>query len=53
MPSRRADASGLRGELGRPSRLRLRAEKRAGVVTRVSVGGACVAMMRGHLTLPD
>lgn len=38
-------------EMGRPSRLSVTAEKRAGKVERVFVGGACVEMMRGALTL--
>ncbi len=40
-------------EMGRPSRLGVTAEKRAGKVERVFVGGACVEMMRGTLTLRD
>jgi trans-2,3-dihydro-3-hydroxyanthranilate isomerase len=36
-------------DMGRPSLLRLHAEKRNGIVERVSVGGACVAVMRGEL----
>lgn len=40
-------------EMGRPSRLSVTAEKRAGKVERVFVGGECVEMMRGTLTLRD
>lgn len=38
-------------DMGRPSRIDLAVEKRAGVVTRVVVGGACVPVMRGTLTV--
>jgi trans-2,3-dihydro-3-hydroxyanthranilate isomerase len=38
-------------DMGRPSTLRLQATKVAGQVTRVEVGGACVPVMRGVLTL--
>lgn len=40
-------------EMGRPSRLSVTAEKRAGRVERVLIGGDCVEMMRGVLKLRD
>lgn len=53
---RRADAdlalTITQGEdMGRPSTLRLRAAKAGGAVRRVEVGGDCVPVMRGELTL--
>jgi trans-2,3-dihydro-3-hydroxyanthranilate isomerase len=38
-------------EMGRPSRLITSAEKKAGAVTRVRVGGRCVPVMEGTLTV--
>lgn len=38
-------------DMGRPSTLRLKASKAGGQVTRVEVGGDCVPVMRGELTL--
>ncbi len=38
-------------DMGRPSRLQLAVRKVQGQVQRVSVGGACVPVMRGELTL--
>ncbi len=38
-------------DMGRPSILLAEAEKRAGVVTATRIGGYCVAMMEGQLTL--
>ncbi len=38
-------------EMGRPSYLRVSAEKKAGVVTRVRVGGRCAPVMEGALTV--
>ena len=38
-------------EMGRPSLLTTSAEKKAGAVTRVRVGGRCAPMMEGTLTL--
>jgi predicted PhzF superfamily epimerase YddE/YHI9 len=35
--------------MGRPSTLHLQAQKSAGVVRRVAVGGDCVPVMRGEL----
>jgi trans-2,3-dihydro-3-hydroxyanthranilate isomerase len=39
-------------EMGRPSRLCVLAEKRAGSVERVLLSGGCVQMIRGELRLP-
>jgi trans-2,3-dihydro-3-hydroxyanthranilate isomerase len=38
-------------EMGRPSHLRADARKEAGAVTRIRIGGSCVAMMSGQLSL--
>ena len=38
-------------EMGRPSLLEAAAEKKAGRVTELRIGGRCVAMMRGVLEL--
>jgi trans-2,3-dihydro-3-hydroxyanthranilate isomerase len=38
-------------DMGRPSTLDLQAQKRAGVVERVVVGGSCVPVMQGKLSL--
>lgn len=38
-------------EMGRPSYLRVTAEKQAGAVTRVRVGGRCAPVMEGALTV--
>jgi predicted PhzF superfamily epimerase YddE/YHI9 len=38
-------------EMGRPSRLEVSAMKRGGMVEEVTVGGSCVPVMRGTLTL--
>ncbi|MEA3533638.1 PhzF family phenazine biosynthesis protein [Rhizobium sp. CC-YZS058] len=38
-------------EMGRPSRLEVTAEKRGGTVTRVTIGGHCVTVMRGEITV--
>jgi trans-2,3-dihydro-3-hydroxyanthranilate isomerase len=38
-------------DMGRPSTLEATAEKRNGKVTELSIGGCCVPMMRGTLTL--
>jgi trans-2,3-dihydro-3-hydroxyanthranilate isomerase len=38
-------------EIGRPSYLRVSAEKKAGVVTRVRVGGRCAPVMEGTLSV--
>jgi len=38
-------------DMGRPSQIELVVEKRAGSVTRVVVGGACVPVMRGTLSV--
>ena len=38
-------------EMGRPSLLRVSAEKRGNAVTRVRVGGHCVAMMEGVIAV--
>ena len=38
-------------EMGRPSMLTVTAEKQAGAVTRVRVGGRCVPVMEGTLTV--
>ena len=40
-------------DMGRPSQIRLQVHKAAGVVQRVVVGGDCVAVMRGELTIGD
>ena len=40
-------------EMGRPSRVHVAAEKRAGSVERVLVSGGCVEMLRGELKLSD
>lgn len=40
-------------DMGRPSLLLSRVRKRSGVVTSVHVGGGCVQMMQGTLTLKD
>jgi trans-2,3-dihydro-3-hydroxyanthranilate isomerase len=40
------------GAMGRPSLLQARAEKRAGVVERVTLRGSCAPMFRGTLDLP-
>jgi trans-2,3-dihydro-3-hydroxyanthranilate isomerase len=37
--------------MGRPSLLEASAEKRNGEITALSIGGCCVPMMRGMLTL--
>jgi len=39
-------------EMGRPSRLRSVAEKVAGDVTRIRVGGQCALVMKGSVSLP-
>jgi trans-2,3-dihydro-3-hydroxyanthranilate isomerase len=55
-PSRdaRLDCTVRQGiEMGRPSRLRVTADKRAGVVERVLISGGCVEMIRGELRLRD
>jgi trans-2,3-dihydro-3-hydroxyanthranilate isomerase len=38
-------------DMGRPSLLEASAEKRNGEITMLSIGGRCVAMMRGVLEL--
>jgi trans-2,3-dihydro-3-hydroxyanthranilate isomerase len=38
-------------EMGRPSLLKVSAEKRGGAVTRVRVGGRCAPVMEGTLTV--
>jgi trans-2,3-dihydro-3-hydroxyanthranilate isomerase len=38
-------------DMGRPSQIRLQVDKVAGVVQRVVVGGDCVAVMRGELSV--
>jgi trans-2,3-dihydro-3-hydroxyanthranilate isomerase len=40
-------------DMGRPSQISLQVHKAAGVVKRVVVGGNCVAVMRGELTLGE
>jgi trans-2,3-dihydro-3-hydroxyanthranilate isomerase len=40
-------------EMGRPSRLFLEADVHAGRITAVRVGGGCVAISEGEMTLPD
>lgn len=40
-------------EMGRPSRLYVEADVRAGAVTAVRVGGAAVRVSEGEMTLPD
>jgi trans-2,3-dihydro-3-hydroxyanthranilate isomerase len=40
-------------EMGRPSRLRLEAEKAAGAVTAIRVGGASVIVSEGTMRLPE
>jgi trans-2,3-dihydro-3-hydroxyanthranilate isomerase len=53
-PDARLDLKVMQGvEMGRPSRLRVSVEKRAGVVERVLISGGCVEMIRGELRLPD
>ena len=55
-PSRdaRLDCTVRQGiEMGRPSRLRVTADKRTGVVERVLISGGCVEMIRGELRLRD
>jgi trans-2,3-dihydro-3-hydroxyanthranilate isomerase len=40
-------------DMGRPSQIRLQVHKAAGVVQRVVVGGDCVPVMRGELTIGE
>jgi len=40
-------------DMGRPSLISAMAHKRAGTVTEIRIGGSCVGMMRGVLTLPS
>jgi trans-2,3-dihydro-3-hydroxyanthranilate isomerase len=53
-PDAKLECDVLQGvEMGRPSRLSVAAEKRAGSVERVLLSGGCVEMIRGELTLRD
>jgi trans-2,3-dihydro-3-hydroxyanthranilate isomerase len=53
-PDAKLECEVLQGvEMGRPSRLSVAAEKRAGSVERVLLSGGCIEMIRGELTLRD